>query len=307
VKNPWTNVYGSARTLVALGTLLTLLSNSSRTLFYPALRSISEQPTTLVSMTLFGLLRHHLELARFLSICGLLLVASGWRPRFTGVLHWWIAWSFFLNCVPADGGDQVAHVLSLLLLPVTLTDPRRWHWSEAPEIRSLPGTLLSRVALSAIFMIRIQGAVIYFNSAVGKFAVPEWMNGTALYYWLLDPRIGFATRHHDMLLAVLKPAWSVALLTWVPIVLELALCFTLAMSSNNPLRKPLLLFGFVFHACNILFFGLVSFFFSMAGVLVMMVRPIEQPFAFGWIQSRWEGFVLELKARVRTLAPRVRE
>ncbi|MFH6682314.1 hypothetical protein RI119_04800 [Bacillus amyloliquefaciens] len=71
----------------------------------------------------------YIEIVKAVCICILILVVIGWRPRLTGFFHWWISYSFQNSAVTLDGGDQVAAVFTLLLLPLTLTDPRKWHWS----------------------------------------------------------------------------------------------------------------------------------------------------------------------------------
>lgn len=126
--NPWTNVYGLARTLLAMGTGATLLFSRSTTLFRPAW-GVPEVPICrgVSRVGLFCVASHHLEIARWIGIIVLLVVASGWRPRFTGPLHCWVSFSLATSAVMVDGGDQVSQVLTLLLLPVTLTDSRTWH------------------------------------------------------------------------------------------------------------------------------------------------------------------------------------
>jgi len=47
----------------------------------------------------------------------------------TGALHWYVAYSFINSATVIDGGDHIASILAFLLLPVTLTDTRKWHWS----------------------------------------------------------------------------------------------------------------------------------------------------------------------------------
>lgn len=226
----------------------------------------------------FALLRLHLEVARMLAGVGLLVVISGWRPRFTGILHWWIAWSLSSTIVPADGGDQVAAVVTMILIPLTLTDPRRWHWQPAPTLNSVARIATSRIALSSIVIARLQAAAIYFHAAIGKIDVPEWLNGTAMFYWLLAPRVGLPTTYRSAILSFFQPSFTVALLTWGPMALELALCLVLTMSDDHVLRKLLFALGLFFHFGTILLFGLVSFFCSMACMLVLLCRPSDRPF-----------------------------
>src|SRR6266513_2297227 len=77
-----------------------------------------------------------------------------------------------------------AETLALLLVPVTVTDPRAWHWQSAPQT---PRPIASLVAWSALFVARLQVAGIYFDSSLAKLATPVWADGTAFYYWSTDP------------------------------------------------------------------------------------------------------------------------
>jgi len=278
--NPWTNVYGTARTLVALASLGTLLFSSSGTLFCPA-AGIPEVPhvdTLLQRLGLFGLLATHLELARALAILILAVTASGWRPRLTAPLHWWVAFSFQASATTIDGGDQLCAILALLLLPVALTDPRRWHWSEAAPRPSPRRELMLRlVALSALAVIRLQVAGIYFHASVAKFAVAEWKDGTAMYYWFTDPAFGAPPWLRPFLLPLLENGITVSLMTWIPLALEVALFMALTM----PRRRwaPLLVAGIAFHFGIALVQGLVSFSTVMTAALILYLRPVECPFA----------------------------
>ena len=286
--SPFSNVYGLARTLLALGTLLTLWTSSGDSLFRPLGRSAAEAGylSGINHYGLFTLLAPRYELARWLAIAVLAVVASGWRPRFTGVLHWWVSASLFSAIIPQDGGDQCTTVLTLLLIPVTLSDPRAWHWSSIERRDDAIGLILARVASSSLFMVRVQVAILYLHAAVGKAAVTEWVNGTALYYWLMDPRIGLPTRYQDLGLAVLEPIWATPLITWSPMVLEYCLFLSLGMARQNPLRRYLLWAGLGFHLGNLLLFGLVSFVFAMSAALILLLRPVEQPFVLPFVKTR---------------------
>src|SRR2546430_12194336 len=131
--------------------------------------------------------REDLALGQAIAAVILLVVASGWRPRLTGVPHWWISYSFAVSATIPDGGDQVIQILALLLVPVNLTDPRAWHWQSAPQT---PRPIASLVAWSALFVARLQVAGIYFDSSLAKLATPVWVDGTALYYLATDPAFG---------------------------------------------------------------------------------------------------------------------
>lgn len=289
-QSPWTNVYGLARSTLALGTFITLASHHSDLLFRPMGGEVSGmlQGSGAAQWSLFNLTPpEHLEWARLFSVLVLLLVIIGWRPRITGVLHWWVSFSFASTAMLLDGGDHVAVVLSLLLLPITLTDNRRWHWSVANE--SDPGILsqLKRdTAVSAMWVIRLQVAIIYFHAGVAKLAVEEWVNGTALYYWFTNPIFGAPSWLEPVLLPLLTSPVGVTLLTWTVLLLEITLFLGLVIERRW--RPALLVLGLSFHAGIILVHGLVSFFCSMAAALILYLRPLEQEFripSLGWWAS----------------------
>lgn len=160
-RNPWTNVYGLARSIIALSSLLTLLINHPSLIMKPA-SGISSYPACKMNLSLFCLGENNymmLNLFRWVCIVILVLVVIGWRPRITGVLH--VSYSLQSSLIVIDGGEQAAAVMTFLLLPITLTDPRKWHWSTRP----IEGkrTLGKITAFISYFVIRIQVAVLYFT------------------------------------------------------------------------------------------------------------------------------------------------
>jgi antimicrobial peptide system SdpB family protein len=275
--NPWTNVYGLARTLLATGTAATLACNHSTTLFRPV-AGISEVPYCegLSRVGFFCLASHHLELARWTAFAILLVVASGWSPRFTGWLHWWLSFSLATSAVTVDGGDQVSSVLTLLLLPVTLSDGRKWHWQTSDLKPTRWEDLKRLVALSALLATRIQVAGIYFHAAVGKLRVQEWTDGTALYYWFQNPDYGATPLISRLLAHLLLHGTTIALMTWGAIALEFSLFMALVMPKKD--WRYLLPLGIAFHTFIAVIHGLVSFGFAMTAALVLYLRPIDEPF-----------------------------
>ncbi|MBN9683591.1 MULTISPECIES: sporulation-delaying protein SdpB family protein [unclassified Corallococcus] len=281
---PWSNVQGLARTLIALGTCGTLAFSHSSTLFRPAV-GVPQAPICdgIRGASLFCLMPGGwLEAARWIAVLLLLVVASGWRPRITGLVHWWVAVSLFWSAVLTDGGDQIAAVLSLLMLPLTLTDGRRWHWDEAPSGQG-QDEAWRLVARASWLAIRVQVAVIYFHACVGKFKVQEWVDGTALYYWLLDPGIGAPDWLSRLLLPVLSHP-IVALLTWS--VLALELCLSLGLILGRQSQRVLLPLGVAFHAAIAVCHGLISFALIMCGACILLLRPFDRPFSVEWLRSR---------------------
>lgn len=288
---PWTDVYGTARSLLALATASTLIANPAAVMFRPVAGGIAQVPLAQSALqrigffALFG--EPNLELARWVAAFFLLIVASGWRPRITAIPHWWISLSLQMNAVTVDGGDQLTAVLTLLLLPIALTDSRAWHWqnSQAPENSSASRRL---IAVFTLLLIRIQVAGVYFHAAVGKFAVAEWANGTALYYWILHPGFGAADWLSPIVTPLLVNGYTVVLLTWGVMASEYALSLGLFVSRRA--WPALLTLGIGLHVGIVLLHGLVSFSVAMFAALILYLRPAERTFGFAsacqWHLSR---------------------
>ena len=275
-KFQWTNTYGVARSLIATGLFLTLAFNDASSLVQPLGDQSSEMPATsepaLMSLSLFKLL--NAELARWISLAILSLVIIGWRPRITGILHWYVAFSYAAGAMIIDGGDQVAEVLSLLLVPVTLMDGRKWHWQPAPagfDAKETGSAFKALVLLSVFFVIRLQVAFIYFHAGVGKMSVDEWANGTSIFYWIQSPLFGTTQFLSDLLIPFFAEELVITTLTWGVMIFEVLLFLGIALSKKW--RPVLLVAGILFHFSIIVLHGLVRFFFSMAGALVVFLGP----------------------------------
>jgi len=281
---PWTNVYGFARTLLALGTASTLIFNETHILFRPG-AGIPQFPVCkdVGVISIFCLGSGHLEIARWIAVGILLVIASGWRPRYTAIFHWWISFSFNASAITLDGGDQITAVLTLFILPIALTDSRKWHWQSVSCTASLSTfECLRRVtALTALIAIRVQVAIVYFHAAIGKLSVEDWLNGTVLYYWLTDPRVGLA--NWSKAIVPLFRTQFVAIVTWSAICLELFLFMALVMPKAA--WKYLLRAGIAFHVAIALTMGLISFSMAMIAALVLYLRPFEEEFAFSFVKN----------------------
>ncbi|QYC40434.1 Sporulation-delaying protein SdpB [Nonomuraea coxensis DSM 45129] len=295
--SPWTNVYGLARTLMALGTLGTLLFSHSSSVFRPA-QGMPDYPNCsgLARFSIFCLVPDgQLELARFLSIGLLLLVVIGWRPRFTALGHWWVTVSFMASATIPDGGDQISAVITLLLLPIALLDGRRWHWGPPAAVSGRP--VLTLFAWTTFFVIRLQVAGLYFQASVAKLSHAEWADGTGLWYWLTDPFFGMPGWARPWLTPILIDPVGVTAMTWGPLVIEFALA--LGMIARRPVRPYLLAAGLAFHLAIGLLMGLGSFMLAMHACLILFLRPVDLPIRF----SRLAEFVPSKWARAARPAP----
>ncbi len=279
--NPWTNVYGIARSLLASSTLLTLIFNDSEILFAP---SFGIQPPICLGfsrISLFCIATVEIELVRMVMIIVLLIIVSGWRPRITGIFHWYITFSISSTSLIIDGGDQVASVITLLLIPICLTDGRVWHWDNSCEKNfgiSFTQDFRFWIANLFVFLIRLQVALIYFFAGIEKLKVEEWLNGTAVYYWFMDPYMGSSGFLKNLLTQILKFDFVSIAFTWGTLVLEITLFLGLVMNSDQ--RRCLLYIGLIFHFLISIIHGLIPFFFSMSAALILYLYPLDMSFHF---------------------------
>jgi antimicrobial peptide system SdpB family protein len=274
----WSSGLGLARSVLALGTAATIATTSPSILMSPLANGASPPVCGSVSRAgLWCVTGENLTLGRWLSVAVLLVAASGWRPRLTAIPHWWVSWSLVVNATLVDGGDQVTTVLTMLLIPILITDRRHWHWQRSINSGGDPG-IRHVVARASLLLIHIQIAVLYFQSSVAKLGVPEWADGTAMFYWSRDPTFGSAPWVRPIMELFTYSPFGVALVSWGAIALELTIA--LAIFFRRPaLRRALLIAGISFHALIAMDIGLVSFFMAMTGALLLYLLPPGQHIA----------------------------
>jgi antimicrobial peptide system SdpB family protein len=289
---PWTNIYGVSRSIIASATFLTLLVNPIDILIKPTGIDISEIATTseLQKTSLFYILSGDLlSIAKIISMIVLFLVIIGYKPKFTGVFHWYVTFSFSNSVVLVNGGDQIAAILTLLLIPVTLFDNRTWHWEPwNVDKESIKLKMKSIISYSSIVVIRIQMSIIYFMAGVSKLAVDEWADGTAIYYWFNHSSIGLVDWQYKILEPILVNSFTIMTLTWGAILIEILLACAIFMNSNW--KKFMYAFGIMFHLSIALFMGLISFSMIMIAGLTIYLLPIDKFMNF----SKHEKFHLKL-------------
>ena len=269
--NCLTNVYGLARSLIALSTLLTLLFNPVHDIFSP-MSGIDQYPSGNGLFSLFNLVPanyFYLSIVKWLFLILLLLIIIGWRPRFTGIIHWYISYSFYTAAATLDGGDQVAVALTFLMIPITLVDSRKWHWNSI----NFNNDFSRIVAIVPYYLIRLQVAIIYLHSFLAKVTREEWINGTAVYYYLQDPLFGL----NNFFLTLVNPilnSWLVVIPTWGTLIVQLVLFGALFAPKNH--WKYYFIVGIFMHEIFAIMLGLFSFSIAMAGALILYLVPINE-------------------------------
>lgn len=277
--SPFTNVYGLARSLLALGTLVTLLFNDINTLFKPV-AGVTEYPycsTGINSISVFCIASNtYLSEIKIVTIILLIIIMSGWRPRITGLIHWWIAFSVQNSMTTLDGGDQVTAVLTFLLIPMTLVDERKWHWEKDCSIEKNRDIAVA-LGWASIFVIQFQIAILYLHSSIAKLTTSEWVNGTAVYYFLNDPLFGLSPIIKPLIQPITE-SWLVVIPTWGTIILQFLLFC--GLFSNSKTKKILFVLAITMHEIFALMLGLVSFSIAMSAALILFLLPINAHFKY---------------------------
>ncbi len=283
--NPWTNVYGFARSSLALSLLITLVFTGQEYLFPTVDNLLMKQPLfSAEKVSIFWLFKNNLSIAYYLSIFILTWVISGYLPQMSGFLHWWISLSYISSGIIIEGGDQIAAIISFFLIPVTLTDNRVNHWNKPKQSNR---SLVKFFIWSVYAIIILQVSIIYLHASTAKLSVNEWLNGTAVYYWFTHNVFGVSEFLRPMTYSLLSNTVIVVLISWGTIILELLLFGWLFMKRNNWNWKFLFLMAFSFHFCIAMVHGLFSFFLSMVGALTLYFFPKNIHLNF----KKWKHFI----------------
>jgi len=126
-------------------------------------------------------------------------------------------------------------------------------------------------AVAATFAIQVQVAIIYLDACIAKLQVPEWANGTHLYYDMMSNYYGPAHLVADALTwFITSPA--IVFLTWSVLVLEFCLGINLVLPPSG--RRIVLYMGLLFHAGIAMFLGLITFGVIMMAAILVGVSPV---------------------------------
>ncbi|MCF3106589.1 HTTM domain-containing protein [Streptomyces roseoverticillatus] len=275
--DPRTVWFGWGRTLIATAHLITLALTPTAALLHPLLNESPYphcQKALAVSAYCVGGDAVSQEWRRWIMVILLAVVASGYRPRWTVWIHAWLLYSIGVSIALPDGGEAIARVAGLLLIPMGLADDRRWHWQRP----STPiGPTARGTAFAAVWALRVQLVILYVQSGVSKFGVPDWLNGSAEYYILRDPIFGAAEPFEGPARWLSGHGLTLGLLTWGGIVIELVIAAFLV--GPERLRKAAFVLDVVLHASIIATIGLWSFSLIMIGCAAVAAAPDRTPLA----------------------------
>ncbi|MEU2778849.1 sporulation-delaying protein SdpB family protein [Streptomyces sp. NPDC007162] len=264
--------FGVGRSLICFAELTVVLITPSKALLTPVL-TISDGARCggVRAASAYCLVggTSHAEHARWILVAVLLVAAIGYRPRWTAIPQLWAVYSIAVSITVPDGGESVGMIMSLLMLPIALTDNRTWQWNPPTEPLSPSG---HAVAYAAFWAVRLQLAYIYLDTAISKFGVADWANGTAEYYFLRDNMFGVAKPWAGPLLALSKYPLVVIGMTWGALVVELLIA--LCILGSDRWRKVGLVLDILLHGSIILLMGLWSFALVMIGSSAVASMPL---------------------------------
>ncbi|MEM0941860.1 MAG: sporulation-delaying protein SdpB family protein [Bacteroidota bacterium] len=270
----FTNIYGLSRSFFALSLLITLLFTKSYVYFPPEFFQIGQLSKTIVPNLFYLFEPENLNIALITSCLILVAVISGFLPQLTGILHAWVAYSFFTGALIIEGGDQIGQIIAILLIPVTLFDKRINHWHKKDFFGYKRPEWISFFCYSCLVIIQIQMAIVYFFAVAEKINSPEWADGSAFYYWFNHNPFGVVEPIANSLNPIISNPYITPLITWGVLVLEALLFGALFMKREHKLLMFRL--GIGFHFMIIVVHGLWSFFFAMAGGLIIYLLPWDQ-------------------------------
>lgn len=265
--NPKTIYIQIGRTAIALSQLLTLLLTSWENLT----PEIVDTPQTPVCDSVFGASlfcigdSHGAVWQRLVAIAILLLVCGGIFPRYTSILHAWVSFSMALSMGLPDGGEQVAQVTTVLICLMMLSDNRAFAWKVKDVV--VGPNWASGISFAAWWVLRLQMAGIYLESGLSKIGVPDWVNGTAMYYVVRDPSFGASGTVGTLLRWITSMPVGTAFLSWGTIVFEVTIAVLLLRSKKY--RVVALVFVVSLHMGIIIAIGLWSFGLIMIGAVLV--------------------------------------
>ncbi|WP_405015696.1 hypothetical protein OHV05_00290 [Kitasatospora sp. NBC_00070] len=257
----------AGRSLLALTQLVTLLCTPDAALFAAGgLGAVAPRCDGLRALGLWclGPPDGTLTARRLLAAAGLVLVASGFLPRWTCLLHWYLTFALTTATGLADAGDAAARIATLLLVPILLGDTRRWHWRSRAD--ALP-PLWRGAGHAAQLLLRLQVSVVYLHAALSKLAAPAWRDGTAMYYWLHGHYWGAAAGLRPWVDPILEHGWSVRALGWSVVGLELALAA--CMPAPARFRRAAVPGAVLLHGGIIVLMGLFGFGLTMIALVLL--------------------------------------
>lgn len=262
---------GVARSLFALALLLTLLTSDKDVLF-TEFTHLNDTSSLLEKCNLFLLLGYDkINVSYLISIIILLVVVLGILPRLTGILHWWITFSFYNSSVIIDVGDQMALIFTFFLIPITLLDTRSNHFKKSNKTSKL----VKNISETFWLVLKIQAALIFLENSIIKILIyDEWVKGQNLLYWINHNIFG----RQDLLASTLNNLHNIpfisAMILAIIILLKLFLVGALFINDNF-IKHRLFIVAVLIHSIGYIYCGLISILLNFIAVLIIYLIDLR--------------------------------
>lgn len=203
----------------------------------------------------------------------LIVIIIGPLPRYISLLHYWVTISISWSIGLPDGGESIAQAAVFFLIFVSLADTRRWQWSKPTKVRSS----LTPIAWAGTIALRLQMAWVYLNASIAKTSVPEWVEGSAVYYVSRDPYFGVAGPLEPFLLGLLEIPVFALIASWGAIIIEFVIAICLLWSIKT--GKIAFIGSLFLHIAFIVVIGLWSF-------AIIMIASVLAASSQSWLQPK---------------------
>ena len=267
---PRGTLLSASRSLLAFAELTVLLFTPDRLLFgstpYASPRQLCSGVSGLSLWCVSGGGPRAEQAGTVVAVAVLVAVTAGFRPRWLCIPHWYIAFSLAGRMSALNGGEEIAQIFTLLLIPQCLGDTRTWHWRR-PDQPMAPAWRGS--AYAAHLLLRLQIVVVYLDAALSKLAYPAWQHGTAVRTLLNDPQNGLPLALRPLADHLLGPIWISAAVTWSVIAMELGIATSMLFRAR--VRRRALALAVCLHTAIILAMGLFSF--GLVMIALLMATP----------------------------------
>lgn len=263
------------RTFIAGAQLLTIALTKPSNLFAPqsGVPAFPHCEGTVQKLSVYCIPHMDQSLATVLLGAIFVWVISGYRPRYSAVFHWWASLSVGVSWSLPDGGEAIARIITLLLIPVCLAYPYASGWS-ASRLRPISANLN---ILSFVFLwsIRAEMAFIYFDASISKFGVPEWVDGSAMYYIARGSMFGVSGPLAAPYLWITRIPAGVIFITWSALLIEILIAVFILFSDNKYCRRAAITSDILLHAGIGILMGIWSFSLIMIGASIASCAPFR--------------------------------
>lgn len=260
------NVVQYARFFLALSLIITLLFTPFNDLF-PAFH-IEKMRSNMreLSVLNYYFWFENIKIPYYITLFILFFVISGFYPKYSAFFHWIATYSTFYTMFIIEGGDQISVIITLLLIPICISDNRKNAWKNE-DTKKLHNKYFLYISYTTYIVVQIQIALLYLNAGTAKFSVAEWIDGTAVYYWFNNNIFGAPDIIKSSIGFLFTNKITLTFINWGSMMLEIMLFVAFFLQQRY--KYILIFIAFLFHFSIFLIHGLGTFWVSMTGCLIL--------------------------------------